>query len=399
MHIDRANQVTVSREAAGTACPSSAFGLVCMSTSGTPARCSSFGAGEARDAGLFAFVGKIVDVTAVLPYRHALVVMPARMLLADAMWIADEEAPHFLLRAEVDDSPRRLMAQIADTSLTARAHLVLGALQFFPATRVLRAMGLLPGKLPHLPVALPFERADPAPGDDQGTPSRGRHSRKVDFTQVNGRLTRSRRGGALWDFHADVQFEAAIPDQGTGPGFFGQSQGQHEGFPPVTHRQDHPSLLFRDGLGRPLDRIEVFRPPRVLHVYRGVGPAQLAGRVDRAEEGAEDCLDRLTMQGEAVLGSLVQLVLSGPRGMRLPRRLMQVTAGIPYRCRLHLGRFEPMKERRGGMQSIHTYGFHMVLFFFSTRKVGMGRKERQGTSWSGVAFIPPLERGGSSRSL
>ena len=45
MHIDRANEITVTREAAGAARPSSALGLMTMPTSGTPATGSSFGAG------------------------------------------------------------------------------------------------------------------------------------------------------------------------------------------------------------------------------------------------------------------------------------------------------------------------------------------------------------------
>jgi hypothetical protein len=148
-------------------------------------------------------------------------------------------------------------------------------------------------------------------------------------------------------------------------------------------------LLFRDGLGGPVDRVEAFRPPQISHPHRWMGHAKLAGRVDRAEEGSEDGLDRLAMQGETVLSGLVHLVLSGPRGMHLPRCLMQVTAGIPHRCRLHLSRFEATEERRGGVQSIHTYCFHRLLFFFSARKVVMERKKRQGASWGGVAFIPP----------
>lgn len=52
MHIDRANEITVSREPAGTACPISSLGLVMMPTARTLARSSSFGASEAQDASL-----------------------------------------------------------------------------------------------------------------------------------------------------------------------------------------------------------------------------------------------------------------------------------------------------------------------------------------------------------
>ena len=50
MHIDRADEITMSREPAGTARPISVLGLVPMPASGTPATGSSFGAGEAQDA-------------------------------------------------------------------------------------------------------------------------------------------------------------------------------------------------------------------------------------------------------------------------------------------------------------------------------------------------------------
>ena len=367
MHIDRPDEIAVTGEAAGTACPVSVLGLVSVSTSGTPARCSSFGAGEARDVSVFAFVGEIVNVFAVFPQRHALVVVSATRTGAHALRIADEEAPHAPLHAEVDDGPRRFMAQIADTPLRPPTDRILGALQFLPASRVLRAMGLLFDQLTHLPIALSLERADTAPSYDQGSPGIRSNSREVDFAQVYCRLSRSRRRLGPWDFHADVQLEAAIPDQGTGAGFFRQIKRQHEGFSPFAHRQDHPSLLFRDSLGGPVDRVEAFRPPRISHPHCGMGHAQLAGRVDGAEEGSENCLDRLAMQGETVLGGLMQLVLSGPRDMPLPRRLMQVTAGIPHRCRLHLSRLEATEECRGGVQSIHTYCFHILLFFISVR--------------------------------
>ena len=103
MHIDRANKVTVVCESAGAACPSSAFGLVFVPAAGTPARCSSFGASEAQDAGLFRFVGQVVDVLAVLPQGHALVVVPAGVTVAHAVRVADEERADLVLDTEVDE--------------------------------------------------------------------------------------------------------------------------------------------------------------------------------------------------------------------------------------------------------------------------------------------------------
>ena len=103
MHIDRANEIAVAGKAAGVACPGSASGFVTMPTSGTPARCSSFGASEAQDAGLFRFVGQVVDVLAVLPQGHALVVVPAGVTVAHAVRVADEERADLVLDTEVDE--------------------------------------------------------------------------------------------------------------------------------------------------------------------------------------------------------------------------------------------------------------------------------------------------------
>src|SRR5260370_41910991 len=103
MHIERTNQVTVADKATLLTVPNPAFGLVLLSTSGTLATCSSSGASEAQDAGLFRFVGQIVDVTAILPQGHTLIVMSASISIAHPMRIADEEASHLILNTEVDD--------------------------------------------------------------------------------------------------------------------------------------------------------------------------------------------------------------------------------------------------------------------------------------------------------
>ncbi len=103
MHIDRANEITMSRESTDTACPISAFGLVFVPTARTLATCSSFGASEARDVGLFGFMSEIVDVFAIFPQGHALIVMPAIIPIAHAVGIANEETSHLILNAKVDD--------------------------------------------------------------------------------------------------------------------------------------------------------------------------------------------------------------------------------------------------------------------------------------------------------
>jgi hypothetical protein len=181
MHIDRTHQVTMSREPADAAGPSSVFGLVFVSTSGTPARCSSFRAGEARDAGSFGFMGQVVDVFAVFPASHALIVVPSALSIPHAVRVADEERPHPVLDTEVDHSPGCFIAQVPDTPFSTVAELVPGSLQLPPSAGMLLAPALLFGKMPQLPIALPFERANTAPGHDQGGARGGSDGGQVDF--------------------------------------------------------------------------------------------------------------------------------------------------------------------------------------------------------------------------
>ena len=103
MHIDRTNQVTMTCEPALLAVPNPAFGFVLMPTSGTLATCSSFGASEARDVSLFRFVGEIIDVFAILPQGHALIVVSAVIPIAHAMRIADEQHSDLVLNTKVND--------------------------------------------------------------------------------------------------------------------------------------------------------------------------------------------------------------------------------------------------------------------------------------------------------
>ena len=100
MHIHRSNKVTVPGKATSLTCPISSFGLVFMSTCRTLATRSSFRASEAHDVGLLRFVGQVVDILAVFPQGHTLVVVTARISVADPMGIADEERTDFLFLAE-----------------------------------------------------------------------------------------------------------------------------------------------------------------------------------------------------------------------------------------------------------------------------------------------------------
>ncbi len=191
MHIDRTDEIAVAAKPAATADPSSSFGFVLMLASGTPAASASFGAGRAQDASLFAFVHEVIKVFAVFPLRHATIVVTATIAGAHAVRIADEERADVVRDAEVDDFASGLMPQVTDATLGPTAYLVLGPLEFFPASRVFGAAALLFGELPELLAALPLERADAAPGDDERLARAGRHGGQVNLTEVHGCLHRA----------------------------------------------------------------------------------------------------------------------------------------------------------------------------------------------------------------
>ena len=163
MHIDRANQIPMPTETAAFAVPLSSSGLVAMPTYRTLAAGPSLAASEALDVSLFRFMGEIVDIFAVLPLRHALIMMPAGILLAYPMRITDKERAHLLRFAKVDHLARRLMPQITDTPLQATTHPVPGPLQFPPAARVFLTACLLSCELAMPDVALPFEATNATP--------------------------------------------------------------------------------------------------------------------------------------------------------------------------------------------------------------------------------------------
>src|SRR5258708_8304886 len=132
MHIDTAYDIAMSYKSTFPACPHPAFGLVSMPAYWTLATRSSFGARETLDAGLFTLVGEIINIIAVFPLRHALVVMASFVLLSNAMRIADEERANLLLFAKLDDLPGRFMAQITHSTFDSVCHLVPGTFDFLP---------------------------------------------------------------------------------------------------------------------------------------------------------------------------------------------------------------------------------------------------------------------------
>jgi hypothetical protein len=382
MHIDRPNKVSMSGEAASAACPISPFGLLAMPTSGTLARCSSFGASEAQDVNECGFVGEIVDIFAILPAGHTLVVMPAFVLLAYAVRITDEEAPHGMLNTKVYDLSSSCVTHISHTPGNSSTDLVLSTLQVLPAPRILLTAGLLLGNLAQLLIPLPLEATDTTTRDNHRLAGLSGDCCKMDLTQINGRTNRTRRLFCLWVLNTYVQFKTVLPDQGTGSGFCWHLYRQDERLAPFAHRQYHPPTLFTHGLGRPMDWIEAFRPPGVFHPHYRMGFTQLAGRVDRSKEGPEDRLNRLALQLKTSPGDPLHLVLPRPRCMLLACVLVQFATRIPHLSGFHLGRFQPLKKRgRKVVESIDLDGLHAHLFFFIAQKAA-----HHGMSWQGVRY-------------
>jgi hypothetical protein len=141
-----------------------------------------------------------------------------------------------------------------------------------------------------------------------------------------------------------VQFKPSVPDQRARAASGGEVEGQDDGPASFAHRQDHPSLFLTDRLGGPVNGIEAFGTLGVLGPHFGVCSAQFAGGLNVGEEGAEDGLHRLTMQGEPPFGSLMQILLVGPLGMGHSGLFVRLHAQVPHGCCLHLRRFEAAEE-------------------------------------------------------
>ncbi len=391
MHIDTPDEIAVTDKPALAADPGSAPGLVFVPAPRTAARGSSFRAGEARDAGLFGFMGEIVNVTSVFPAGHALVVMPATVPVAHALRVADKERPDLLPDAEVDDLAGRLMPQVAHAPLGSAAHLVLRPLQLLPTAGVLLAPAVLLGELPELSAALPLQAADAAPGHDERFACIRGHGSQVDFPQVNGCLNSAGGFLRLLNLHTDVQLEAPVPDERARTGIVGKRDGQDEGRGATAHGQDDAPLFPVDGLGGPLDRIEAFLAPGIFHAHLGMFPAQRTGRRDIREKGVNDLLHGLSVEGELPARGSLQFPLPRPRRMGHSGLLMGLHAAVPYAGRFHLRRFEAKEAGwREVVQAVNANDFHRHLFFLSARKPVRGRV---GSELSGVAFAAAHSKG------
>ncbi len=355
-------------KATDPACPISAFGLLFMPTARTLATGSSFGASEARDVSLFRFVTQIVNIFAVFPQRHALIVVATSITSADTVRIADEEASYLMLNTEINHPSRGFVSHVPNTSFRTSAYCMLGMLQLLPTTGIFLATGLLPGNLAQSLMALPLEATNAPSSDDQCLACVRADGREMDFTKVYGRMNLTRSLLCLWNFYADMQLKAMVPDQGTCPALGRQVNGKHKRRPSFAHWQNNPSRLFADSLSRPHRRIEPLGFPGILHL--GVGRLELSCGLHIGQESMDDQLHGLTMQGKLALGGLLQLMASRPFGMRLTCLFVGFHAQVPDGCRLLLGAFQSVKlPSRQGVKSKDTNGFHGRMIAWM-RKVG-----------------------------
>jgi|SRR6266536_1730692 len=168
--------------------------------------------------------------------------MPPLILMAYSMGIPNEKRPDLIFDTEVDHLSGRFMPLVTNTPLGTLTHSVLGSLQSLPSTRILLASGLPFSKLSKLLGALMFEGTDPTSGHNERLGGRGSHGRQMDFAKIDGGLNFPWGRFRLWDFYADMQFKATIPDQCTCPTVGRQINGKHKRFATFAHRQHNPSF-------------------------------------------------------------------------------------------------------------------------------------------------------------
>src|ERR1700730_4001660 len=270
MHVDRTDQIKMPRVPAGFAGPLPVFRLMFMPTYGTLATCSSFGASEALDLGLFAFMGEIINVTTVLPQAHTLIVVASSVPISHTVGIANKEGPNFLFNAKIDHFAGSLMALITNTTFDSSRLLVFGTLQLFPATGMLRTPGLILANDTQGFGPLTLQRTNSTPRHDEGFTGVGRHTGKMDFTQVHSGMHLARGLLGQWNLHTHMQFIAIVPDKRHRTTVLWQCNGKHQRVTPTSHRQDHPLSFFAHGLCRPEDGIELLFFVGIAHLHFGM---------------------------------------------------------------------------------------------------------------------------------
>ena len=188
VHVHRAHDVPVACKTTGWAPPVPPSGLMAMAAYGTPAGGSSFVAGEAYDAVLFRLLLQVIDIPAVLPLAHALVVVASTIFAPDAIGVADKQRLDMMGLTEIDHLARALVAQVADAAHGAQGDLGARAPQLPPTPGTFLASGALAVDFAQLLAVLTLQGAETTPRDNQGLALIGGHRRLMDLAQIDRRM-------------------------------------------------------------------------------------------------------------------------------------------------------------------------------------------------------------------
>ena len=361
MHIGTADNITVACEATFATCPISSLGLMFMPTCRTLATCASFGASEAHDVSLFGFMREVVDILAILPQGHPLVMVATRIAVTDAVGIANEERANLVFLAEVDHKAGGFVAQVTDTTFCSCLDLVLGSLQLSPSFGMRLASGLLLCDLAQLLASLSFERSDATTCYNHGLAGVCADGGQMDLTQVDRCMSRSWRLLGFLRLNTHMQLKAVVPNKTASPTVFRQVKRQNKRVAPLSHRQNNPSVFATYSLSRPFDRIEAFFSPGILHLHLGMRLAEFACGLNVGKEGMDDHLHRLAMQSKLAFRCLLQFIAPRPFGMVHSCLLVDLDTAVPnFRC-FHLSCGHSSEQFLGGFQPVHTHCIHAMI--------------------------------------
>ena len=335
VHVETAHQVPMTAESALGANPIPALGLVTMAASRTPGTRSPLRPGEARDACLCAFMREVIDVFAVFPLGHPLVVFAPAAAIAHPMRIADEKARNLMRLAELDDLPRSLVAQVADAPLDPRGQNVAAFAQALPSPRAFLAPRQQPGKLGVHLVLAPLFATDAAARDDEAVAVVGGNGALMDFAQIDRGVNGTLDTGGFGQFDAEMRLVMRpVPDDFTGRGRFepfGFLEDDRSTAP--AHGQDDAISLNCHGLFRPHQGIKRLVAVGIADILVTVF-APFPGRFDVAKKCTTNLLNGLRMQRKPSFGKKMQFERPRPFAPFGHAAMQLIAADHP-----HLGRF------------------------------------------------------------
>src|SRR5438034_1695255 len=129
MHVHAPHDIAVANKATAPTGSVASSRLLLLVASRTMAAGSSLTATEAHDACLATFLLEILLVLAILPLRHALVVVAPLVLVAHPVRIAHVECLHPFGTAEINRQPGSFMSQVAHAPFALAAFTLFGVLQ------------------------------------------------------------------------------------------------------------------------------------------------------------------------------------------------------------------------------------------------------------------------------